>query len=307
MSFSFRAMSTDVRVVALGSDEAATAALERRITELFAEAERRFSRFRADSELSQLNRAEGPVAVSRALFDALVRARAYAELTRGLFDPTIGSSLAALGYDRSFEPRGLDRDQRPSPAGASGAQSARRTRFFDVALDEATCTVVRPAGVSLDFGGFIKGHTVDAAATLLAGAGAVDAGGDAVLRGNRPTGWLVDVEDPTDARRVVTTLRVFDRAVATSAPNRRQWRVGAEVHHHLIDPRTGRSARSDLAQVTVLAPTAERADVLAKVTFIAGAREGRRFLEALPDVSAVLVRSDGVLETVGALEIVSDA
>jgi FAD:protein FMN transferase len=283
-----------VQVATDGDDEEAIAA---QAAETFEAAERRFSRFRADSELSALNRAEGPFVASRELFALLERARAYVELTSGLFDPGVGGALCALGYDRSFTPGGLDRPR---------ARAVPRSgTFLDVLLERATRTVFRPRHVQLDLGGIAKGATVDEASSHLRGAGAIDAGGDAVLRG-APAGqdsWLVDVEDPTDASRTLATLAVSDAAVATSAGNRRRWRVAHTEAHHLIDPRTQTSAASDLTQVTVVAPTAELADVLAKSAFLLGACEGRRFVEAQPRTGAVLVLRSGRTELVGALDV----
>ncbi len=78
--------------------------------------------------------------------------------------------------------------------------------------------------------------------------------------------------------------------------------MGAGTAHHLIDPRTGAPAVSDLAQVTALAPTAERADVLAKVAFLLGADEGARLL-AGPELGGVLITRDGSVRLVGELEV----
>lgn len=288
----FRAMDTDVTVVGGGAGAVA------RVVAAFAEAERRFSRFRADSELAQLNRSDGPVTVSAELFGALVRARAWVERTDGLFDPGVGATLAALGYDRSFDPRAMDRER-------AGARP-RAGRFLDVALDAATGTVTRPPHLHLDLGGMIKGATVDAASDRLEGAGAIDAGGDARVRGRAADGgpWLVDVEDPRDARRTVATLALTDAAVATSAANRRAWSVGALRAHHLIDPRTQAPAVTDLLQASVVAPTAERADVLAKAAFVAGRRGARDLLAREPDVGAVLVGADGAVTVLGSVEVV---
>ncbi|MFT3771746.1 MAG: FAD:protein FMN transferase [Minicystis sp.] len=301
MSTTFRAMSTDVTVLSPGLDRAAADEVAARVRADFAASERRFSRFRADSELSRLNREGGLFIVSTALFTALQRARGYFDLTDGLFDPTIGAALEALGYNRSFAPGALDR--------AAVAPAPRAATFAEVTLDEATRAVTLPPGVRLDLGGLIKGFTVDRAARRLRGTGAVDAGGDAVLRGDGPDGdgWLVDVEDPADPARVVATLRARDRAVATSAANRRRWRAGGRVQHHLVDPRTRRPAETDLAQASVLAPSAELADVLAKTAFLLGARAARRFLERLSRIGAVLVRRDGAIEIIGDVEVVDDA
>jgi thiamine biosynthesis lipoprotein len=218
-------------------------------------------------------------------------------MTDGLYDPGVGGALAALGYDRSFAPGALDRDRE--------ARAPRAGRFLDVRLEPNTRGVERPDDVRIDLGGMIKGATVDSAANHLGRSGVIDAGGDAVLRGVATSGedWLVEVEDPCDASRTVATVAVSNRAVATSAPNRRCWRVGASIAHHLIDPRTHASAVTDLSQATVVAPRAELAEILAKTAFLLGARDGRRFLERQPRVGAVLVRRAGSPIFVGELDV----
>lgn len=297
--FAFRAMNTEVTVDAPGPDEAAIA---ERVAAAFWHAEQRFSRFDPDSELSQLNRAEAPMRLSPELFDVLVRARGHVKRTGGLFDPGVGAALVALGYDRSFAPGALDR--------AQAAAAPRAGHFLEVHLDAATRTALRPPHVHIDLGGLVKGATVDAAAVHLGASGTLDAGGDAVLRGRGPagTGWLVEVEDPHDASRALLTLRIADAAVATSAGNRRHWQVAGAPQHHLIDPRTQRSASTDLVQATVVAPSAELADVLAKTAFLLGARAARDFLAPLADtgVGAVLVPARGAPVLIGALDVVED-
>jgi thiamine biosynthesis lipoprotein len=294
-------MGTRVTVVAPSLDPAAERALTAAVSLDFEAAERRFSRFRADSELAALHRASGPARVSASLFAALWRARGYHALTDGLFDPCVGGALASLGYDRSFAPGALDR--------AETASLPAHVTMDEIDLDARSRTVTLPPGARLDLGGMIKGFTVDRAARRLPSSGAVDAGGDAVLRGGGPDGrgWLVDVEDPRDPRGVVVTLRARDRAVATSAPNRRRWRAGGHELHHLINPRTQRPAVTDLLQVTVLAPAAELAEVLAKTAFFLGARAARRFVERVPNTGAVLVRRDGGVEIAGDVEVERDA
>src|SRR5207253_7452720 len=109
----------------------------------------------------------------------------------------------------------------------------------------------------------------------------VNAGGDLRARGRAEDGpWLAGVQDPFHPERDLTVLPVQDAAVATSSAVRRRWQMGAGQRHHLIDPRTGTSAASDVAAATVVAPDAVRADVLAKVALIAGRDAGLRFVEA---------------------------
>lgn len=291
--FTFRSMDTEVAVVA-SHHERRTA---RRVADTFAEAEARFSRFDPASELSALNRAEGAFVASGPLFDQLERAREYVLLTEGVFDPAVGATLRAHGYDRAFVPGALDRPRAPGAVPDGG--------FLEIVLERATRTVWRPHHVQIDLGGMVKGSTVDLAALHLAGDGAVDAGGDAALRGRDPDGgaWRVEIEDPRCASRTIATLAVTDASVATSAPNRRRWRLGSGSAHHLIDPRTRAPSASDLLQVTVVATTTELADVLAKTAYLLGARAGRRFLERQPDVGGVLVGAGGALAFAGALDV----
>ncbi|HET9992563.1 MAG TPA: FAD:protein FMN transferase [Kofleriaceae bacterium] len=289
-------MNTAVTVAAPTLDDPAELRLANAIAAMFADTEQRFSRFLHDSELSQLNRATEPITVSPEMMELLRTARQYVAQTGGVFDPTIGAALRAAGYDRSFSPGALDR--------ASPVTPRVHGDFAELVLDEHACRVLRPPHLYVDLGGFLKGRTVDRAAAIAPPLAMVDAGGDAVLRGAGVDhrGWLVDIEDPTDPDRSLLTLRLRDRAVATSAANRRRWRAGKGTAHHLIDPRTGTPAVSDLVQVTAIAPTAERADVLAKVAFILGANDGARLLGG-PDLGGVLIARDGSVRIVGDLEV----
>lgn len=259
-----------------------------------------FSRFRPESELSQLHRVQSAV-VSEVMFDALVSAQAFHKGTSGLFDPAIGTALVALGYDRSMHEGSLDRLEEHGVS--------RFSTFGELSLEAAHRRVHRPSHVTIDLGGLIKGRTVDEAAAFLPECGVIDAGGDIAVRGSSPDGqgWLVDVEDPFDASHTLTTLRVHDRAIATSAANRRRWRVGARMVHHLIDPRTQAPAETDLAQVTVLASSAELAEVLAKTFFLLGLEGARMALASLPTVGAVLVDVHGHVALVGSVTEAAEA
>lgn len=155
------------------------------VRRLFAEWERRLSRFRPDSELSLLNADAGrPVVVSHLLFEVLEAALRAARATAGLYDPTLLRALERLGYDRSFEQVGVDVPAAPGPVPPGGG-------WRRVELDPKGRTVTLPPGVGVDLGGSAKGMAVDAAVerlrTLGIGAAMVSAGGPA--RPRPPAGW----------------------------------------------------------------------------------------------------------------------
>jgi thiamine biosynthesis lipoprotein len=294
--WTFHAMNTAIAVAAPELSDDAERELALSAERLFRETELRFSRFLPGSELSQLNRAHRPVVVSEEMLSLLVRARAHCEATGGLFEPAVGGALPACGYDRSFEPGVLDRGEEPA------ASPYASIRMLDI--DEPHRRVARPAHVQIDFGGFLKGLTADRAAALATSAVMIDAGGDAVVRGAPPgqAGWIIEIEDPLDPARTVGTIAVRDQAVATSAANRRRWRRGSQAMHHLIDPATRAPARTDVVQATVFAPTAELADVMAKVAFLRGAGVAVHELERR-QLAAVLVLDGGAVRTTGAVEL----
>jgi len=290
----FRAMNTDVlAVVIIGPEQgnaAATALAE--VEALFHSTEAALTRFRASSELSRLNQAAGagPVRVSPLLCAVLSAALDAARATDGLFDPTVLRSLISAGYDRSFERVTAER------VPVTYHDQPRPCSWRDVALDVRRQTAQLAPGVGIDLGGIAKGWTVDRAADRLRpfASFAVDAGGDLVAAGLQADGspWTVGVQDPYQPDRDLLQLTPDGRGVATSSTRRRRWRLGDAEHHHLIDPRTGASAATDVAAATVLARSVTRAEVLAKVALLLGAERGLAFLTAQAEVEAVLVCTD---------------
>jgi thiamine biosynthesis lipoprotein len=81
--------------------------------------------------------------------------------------------------------------------------------------------------------------------------------------------------------------------VATSATDRRRWMQGDQVRHHIIDPRTGLPAESDVVSATVVAPTAVEAEAAAKSILIRGSLDGLDWLEANPALAGLLILEDG--------------
>jgi thiamine biosynthesis lipoprotein len=274
----FHAMGTDVELfLAAASGPAADQALAGAEAE-FERVEALLSRFRDDSELSQLNR-EGRIEAGDDLLAVTELALDARERTGGRFDPTVHDALVAAGYDRTFEAVAPD-----GPADAAAARCGGRVRITG-------STIELEPGTRLDFGGIGKGYTVDRAAAILSAAGPalVDAGGDIAAVG-RPDalGWRVGVEQ--------MTLALENAAVATSGRDRRRWVRDGQERHHLIDPATARPAASDLLRVSVVADTAVEAEVLAKSLFLAGERAA-----LAENVPAVLVTADGRTVIAGGL------
>ena len=291
----FRAMNTAVELMAVDWQQTA---LLQEAEQTFHDVEARFSRFRAESELSLLNaRAGEPCAVSPQLLQILEGAVYFHRLTGGIFDPAILPDLEAAGYDRSFE------FVTPTTAAAVTRPEHRPASIAELQIDRQRQTVTAPTHLRIDLGGIGKGYTVDAAAHILLPARdfLINAGGDIFASGNSSdgAGWPVAVSDPFDEQHDLDVVTLHDEAVATSTTARRRWERGGTWHTHIIDPRSGLSVDNDVVSATVIAPTATEADVFAKTALLLGVAAGERFLEK-QNTSGFFVLSDGAVHRTAA-------
>jgi thiamine biosynthesis lipoprotein len=269
---------------------------------LLADLERRWSRFRGDSELAVINASGGaPVLTSVVTAELVALALEAWRTTGGLFDPTVHDALVASGYDRSFEVLAISAGPpiagaHPPVPGAGGIE-----------VDVRSGRVVAPAGVHLDLGGIGKGRAADLVLAHLLAAGArgacVDLGGDVALAAppDDGDGWVVVVDDPFAPGRDLAALRLVAGAVTTSATTRRRWEGAGGSAHHLIDPRTGRPAASGLVSLTVVAGSAAAGEVQAKAALIAGPARAPALLESA-GMSGLLVHEDGRVGVAGHLD-----
>lgn len=287
-SHSFHAIGTRITVVASlpQSLAPAVAITERYLDELSAAA----SRFRADSELSRLNRAAGDRDVTAVLSPLLARvlhaALRTAHLTGGLVDPTIGAALQAAGYDRDLTEVQTRRAQpvgRPAPApGWSRVHLAARP-------------LTLPKGTVLDLGASAKALAADEIAAecarRLSGGFVVNLGGDLALGGTVPAGgWRLGVELADGSTCQVVTSR--GQALATSSTRLRTWLDDAgQTIHHIIDPATGSPAEPVWAQVTCCAASTLEANAASTAAVVLGDR-AVGWLERA-QVPALLIDRDG--------------
>lgn len=294
----FRAMNTEVYLWLYSRN----GALARYIEQHFARFEQRLSRFKTNSELTQLNRCpctECPV--SAELYAALEVAFWAAQATNGLYDPTILPALINAGYDRSFDLLEGKLAYQFEPGQAETVSAAAtcpaRFAFRDVQLDRLRRTVTRPPQLQIDLGGMGKGWAVDRAADLLQGEGPflLNAGGDLYAHGfpANQQGWEIELVHPIAPEATLGRLYLANRALATSTLAKRRWKKGSQVMHHLIDPRTGRSAQTDALSVTVIAERTVLADIYAKVSLILGVQAGLAYLEQLPNVEGFIYTEAG--------------
>ncbi len=306
----FRVMASDTQVLVVDGPPEAGDTARRALVDL----ELAWSRFIAGSDIDRLNRASTsgrprPVPVTGAtitLIDKMIEAY---RITDGRFDPSLLAALVDAAPPFRIE-------HAHEPADFTPADNGSATQPFsltDGALDRGAHTAILPAGLTLDPGGIGKGLAADLVVAKLLAGGAdgalVSIGGDLAAAGTAPTsdGWLVEIEDPTVAARILGTVALSGGGVATSSTMSRRWSgPGGTTCHHVIDPRTGRPSSTDLAGVTVVASCGWRAEAAATALLLGGTAGLVEDARAL-GVEAVGTTSTGMTVSTTAFESLLDA
>lgn len=230
--------------------------------------ERTMTRFRSDSDIGRANRyaARDGVPITRETAQVIAAALAASQASDGRFDPAVGEVSELWDVLNRHEPPPGDRVQRLAARGF--------WRKVDVSLSSGSPMVrFDDPDLHLDLGAIAKGHGVDCAADALRERGVrsaiVTVGGDLYALGESPDGepWTIGIRSPHDRHALAATLRVRDRAVATSGDYERFFRWRGMRYHHLIDPATAAPRSTPFHSATVLANRCIDADAASTAVF----------------------------------------
>jgi thiamine biosynthesis lipoprotein len=274
-------MGTLCDVVVHAADSASAGRAAAAALDEIARLEQVMSSWRSESELSRLDGSAGRAYdCSPDLFAVLDSAVAYAQATRGAFDPTVEPLLIA------WDLRGAGR----VPTAAEREAARARVGWQRLRLDRGRKVAQLENGAAVDLGGIGKGFALDRAAERLRALGVDSAllnfGGELCAFGpaidaTRQRGWTVTLADPTDRLRPVASLVLERGAVSTSSQGERGFIAGGRHYGHVLDPRSGLPVESR-ASVTVVASSATRADALSTAFLVAGRDSARAWAERHP-------------------------
>lgn len=282
--WSGNALGAHASIELVGADAALATATFAAVEQEIGRLEALFSLYRTDSALSRLNatgRLDAPEAdVLRLL--ALVRS-VYAE-TGGLFDPTVQPLFVA--YAAHFA--GGRTDMLPAAKLADGLACVG---FDQVLFDEDAVRFSRP-GMAMTLNGVAQGYITDRIADLLRAGGfdnvLLDIGEIQALGGGRDgNGWKVGLAAGPNSDALAMTLRLKDRAVATSMMDGTILDAAGHVGH-ILHPRKGAVA-SAFSAVSIVAPEAALADALSTAAVLMTPDELSRFKRTGVEVHATPV------------------
>ena len=260
----WRALGVLCRVVS--SAPCDTSAIEAQV----AQYEQALSRFRPDSDLSRLNR-QRHAHVSAILQQVLLAALEVAQWSQGLVVPSLGQHIADIGYDRSFAT--------VAPVTADFVDASIVPDWRGIVVRGRDVTL--PPQLKLDVAGVAKGWIAEqlvAQFTPSRGALLAQIGGDvAVSAPSETLPWCIAIDHPLQTNPC-GHIALFEGTVATSSTYERRWQRAGQTIHHIIDPRSGMPAQSDVLTASVIATQAIYAEAAAKMVVLLGRDAGFAWL-----------------------------
>jgi thiamine biosynthesis lipoprotein len=257
------------------------------------------STWQPDSEISLFNAFHSEVLfpVSPEFSRVIRRALEISSLTDGAFDPTVKPLVDYWGFGSGEAESSLD--------------AVRETVGWQKVIVSESGLNKRNDALQLDLSAIAKGYGVDRVAEVIQASGRIDymveIGGEVVTSGTNPTGspWRIGVESPDPEQAfgasIFQVLELSGHALATSGDYRNfRERDDGSRYSHLIDPRTGHPAKTDIAAVSVLASNCMDADAVATALFVMGSEKGIPWVEDRPGFEALFIlhAEDGAFRSV---------
>lgn len=237
------------------------------------------------SELSMINRLAGnkAVKISQELYDLLAVSQNISILSDGAFDIT----YASIGYQYNYREQ-----QRPNQQSITNALPM--IDYTSVQLEPTQLTVRFSSDkVKIDLGGIAKGYAVKRCLALLKSAGVenalVSAGGDTGLLGDRHgRPWLVAIKHPRAKNKNAAVIPLTNEAISTSGDYERYFVENGVRYHHIINPKTGDSARK-VVSVSIIGADPTYVDALSTTIFVKGLTAGMSLINKLAGFEAIII------------------
>ena len=269
--------------------------LKNKIDSIFKIINNSFSTYISDSDISKINLGDSLIVVDDHFKKVFLRSYDIWKLSKGYFDPTVGSMVNAYGFGPGNKIKNISKKQLDSLIELTG--------FSKVSLTSKGTIKKKLSNIYLDFNAIGKGYIVDVISELLISYDTknflIEIGGEIIAKGKNPnTGnfWKVAIDNPNQKknRQFIKTVLLKNKALATSG-NYRKYRFDSltgNKYVHTINPKNGKSFQSKILSVSVIASDCMTADAWATALMIMPVELSKSVIESIEDVDAYWILSN---------------
>ena len=263
------------------------------------EIENRMSKTIDTSDISLINENAGikPVKVNEDVYYVIEKAKYFAEISEGAYEPTIGPLVELWNINVT------DEERQSIPSNREIEEKKALVNYKDLILMEDNQVYLNRKGMKLDLGGIVKGYAADEVKRIFLKNGVesaiIDLGGNIYVLGENPNGeyWKIGVQDPfTLKENYIGILNVRDSSIVTSGDYERFFLYKGERYHHIIDAKTGYPSKTEIKAVSVISEKSIDGDALSTALFVMGVEEGSKLIKNLENIDAIFItKKKGVI------------
>lgn len=282
------------------SDEHAEKAIDGAFR-LCADYEKLLSKTKAGSDIYRVNHAAGkPVRCDPRTISVIKKGIYYGKISGGDFDITIGKAEDLYNF-HSENPK--------VPTKKQLAEAAKYVNYKQIKINGDNVRMTTKKG-EIDLGGIAKGYIGDRVGEYLQKQGVTSAivslGGNIITvgdKGGHP--FRIGIEKPfSEQSEIVGFTEVKDKTVVTSGIYERYFKKNGKLYHHILIPKTGEPANTDIQGVTITAESGRSADcdALATICQIKGKKKALAFMEKQKGCSALIIDDSGKISKTASMD-----
>ena len=256
------------------------------------ELENKLSKTIKGSDIYNINNSkkDEPIQVSNETAELLQLSKKYYELSNGAFDITLSNISDIWNF----------KEENKVPPSKEEIQNILKDTGMQYINLNKNIVKKTNSNVKIDLGGIAKGYIADKTAEYLISENVTSAiinfGGNIVTIGsklnNKP--FNIGIQKPfSKTNEIIGKVQSKNNTVVTSGIYQRYFEYNNEIYHHIINPKTGKPAKSGLSSVTIEYSKSADADALSTACLILGEEKGLELINKIKGASAIFIREDG--------------
>ncbi|MBE5861060.1 MAG: FAD:protein FMN transferase [Butyrivibrio sp.] len=265
--------------------------------------ENMLSKTKEGSDIYNINHADGKaVLVSSDTAYLLKKSVYYAELSGGVFDPTIGSVSELWDFS-------ADTDKKiPNDTEIKDALlhvDYKNIEFSGSDDDSYYVTLTDPLS-KIDLGGIAKGYIADKLKEKFKeekiGSGIINLGGNILLIGSKKRSgnkemsdedFVIGIQKPFgESDETSALIHVSDKSIVTSGVYDRYFKADDKIYHHILDTKTGYPVESDSLSATVVSDSSVDGDALSTIMLSLGTKKGMELASSIPEIQVLFIKDN---------------